>query len=101
MGLSDEERRRLERLEQELAAADPDLAQKLAGPTCSRAASTTLYGVMAATAGFAMVTAGIITQNTIVGITGFLLMIGAVDWSLNRIRPQPTCPRSRHGPRAP
>lgn len=98
MALSDEERRRLEKLEQELAAADPVLAQELAGLTRSRAGSTTLYGALAATAGFALVIAGIITKNTIVGITGFLLMVGAADWSLNSILRRPTTPRSRHGP---
>ena len=98
MALSDEERRRLEKLEQELAATDPALAQELAGLTRSRARSTTLYGVLAVTAGFALVIAGIITKNTIVGVTGFLLMVGAADRSLNRILRRPTIPRSRHGP---
>src|SRR5690349_17070710 len=68
MALSDEERRRLEELERELAAAHPDLAWKLqSGFTRSRAGHRVMYGVLVTVAGFAVLVAGIITDLTIIG----------------------------------
>ncbi|WP_461186587.1 DUF3040 domain-containing protein [Arthrobacter sp. Z4-13] len=90
MALSDEERRHLEKLEQELAAADPALAQKLARLTHHRATSETFYGVQAAIAGFALIIAGIITKIIAIGAigaVGFLLMVAGGDCTLNRILP--------------
>lgn len=87
VALSDEERRRLEKLEQELAAADPELARQLAGRTRSRATSGTLYGVLVTVAGFALIMAGIITKLTIIGAVGFLLMIAGGEWFLRGIYP--------------
>ena len=88
MGLSDEERRRLEKLEQELAATDTDLARELrSGLARSRAGQRTVYGVLAALAGFALVIAGISTQLTIIGVIGFLLTIAGAHWFLSGLRP--------------
>jgi UPF0716 family protein affecting phage T7 exclusion len=87
VALSDEERRRLEKLEQGLAAADPDLARQLAGGTHIRAPSGTLYGVLVIVAGFALIIAGIITKLTIIGAVGFLLMIAGGEWIFRGIRP--------------
>lgn len=54
MALFDEERRRLEKLEQDLAASDPDLARKLqSGVPRGRAAAGSLYAIGAARTGFA------------------------------------------------
>ncbi|MDQ1058382.1 broad specificity phosphatase PhoE [Arthrobacter globiformis] len=48
MALSDEERRHLENLEQELAAADPDLNRILqSGLRRNRATARIVYGVLA------------------------------------------------------
>jgi sensor domain CHASE-containing protein len=98
VALSDEERRRLEKLEQELAAADPDLARELAGLTRSRATSKTLSGVLTVIGGFALIIAGIITKNTIIGVVGFLLMVGAADRTLNDILRRPKCHEAGHEP---
>jgi hypothetical protein len=87
VALSDEERRRLEKLEQELAAADPDLARELAGLPRSRATSATLHGVLTVIVGFALIIAGIITKLTIIGALGFLLMVAGGEWLLRSIRP--------------
>lgn len=76
MALSDEERRRLEKLEQELAASDPDLARKLQSEAPkAREASRIVYGAVTAMAAFGLVIAGIITKLTVIGAVGFLLMI--------------------------
>lgn len=62
MGLSDEERRRLEKLEQELAMTGPGLDRQLQkGISRRRGSACTVYGVLAVLAGFALVIAGIIT----------------------------------------
>jgi hypothetical protein len=89
MALSDEERRRLEQLEKELAAAHPDLAWKLqSGFTRSRARHRVIYGVLVTVAGFAVLVAGIITDLTIIGVIGFGLMVSGGYWFLEGIHPQ-------------
>ena len=84
MALSDEERRRLDKLEQELALTDPDLDQQLqAGWSRNRVSPRTIYGVLAAFAGFGLVIVGIITQLAVIGVAGFLLMIAGARWFLS------------------
>ena len=89
MGLSDEERRRLEKLEQELAAADPDLDRKLqSGTPYRRPAALAVRGVLAVIAGFALVIAGIAAELTVIGALGFLLMVAGAHWFLNGLHPK-------------
>jgi Flp pilus assembly protein TadB len=87
MALSDEERRRLEKLEQELAATDPDLDQQLqAGLSRNLASPRTVYGILAVFAvfaGFALVIAGIVTQLAVIGVAGFLGMVAGASWFLS------------------
>ncbi|HYH76736.1 MAG TPA: DUF3040 domain-containing protein [Arthrobacter sp.] len=84
MSLSDEERRRLDKLEQELAATDPDLDRQLqAGLSRNRATPRTVYGLLAVFAGFALVIAGIVTQLAVIGVAGFLLMVAGASWFLS------------------
>ena len=81
MALSDEERRRLEKLEQELAATDPDLVRQLQdGVSREWASPRTVYGVLTVFAGFGLVIAGIITRQSLIGAAGFLLMVAAGHW---------------------
>jgi hypothetical protein len=92
MALSDEERARLEKLEQELAATDPDLYRKLqTGMPGSRASSHTVYGVLTALSGLGLVITGIITKLTVIGAIGFLLMIAGAYWYLYGL-PRPNRP---------
>lgn len=87
MGLSDDERRRLEKLEQELAATDPDLDRKLqSGARHGRPAALTIRGVLTAIAGFALVIGGVITEQIVVGALGFLLMVAGAYWFLDGLR---------------
>ena len=68
MALSDEERRRLEKLEQKLAETDPGLDRQLQeGMSRGWASARTVYGVLAVLAGFALVIAGIIHQLAVIG----------------------------------
>jgi F0F1-type ATP synthase assembly protein I len=88
MALSDEERRRLEKLEKELAAEHPDLARKLqSGFTRSRSTARAIYGALGALAGFAVVIAGIITDRTIISVIGFLMLVASGHWFLSGILP--------------
>ena len=73
MPLSDEERRRLRELEEELAAEDPDLARQLQDNAPSdRSGARTVYGLLIIVAGFALVIVGISIQLIILGVMGFL-----------------------------
>lgn len=85
--LSDEERRRLEMLEQELAATDPGLNLELQSGEPPGMAARAIIGFLVAVAGFAMIIAGIITQITITGVIGFLLMGAGAHWFLTGLRP--------------
>lgn len=75
MALSDDERRKLEQLEKELAAADPELDQKLQTGLARRRAAA-IYGAIAAAAGVVFLLAGLITNQLLVGVIGFFLMTG-------------------------
>lgn len=75
MALSDEERRRIEKLEQELAETDPGLDRQLQGTSRRWTSARTVYGVLASLAGFALVMTGIINQLPVMGVAGFLLMV--------------------------
>lgn len=73
--MSEEERRRLEELETDLAANDPELAQTLqSGSVQHRFRASTYFGVIASLFGLALLIAGINSQVTVVGVAGFLLM---------------------------
>lgn len=75
MPLSDEERKQLEELEADLAAADPRLAHELvAGSVEHRFRASTSFGAMASLIGIVLLIAGISTQIIVLGVGGFLLM---------------------------
>ncbi|SEJ37418.1 Protein of unknown function [Arthrobacter sp. yr096] len=82
MSLSDEERRSLEELERDLAAADPELAFRLTSGRPRGAMVRTILGSLAVLAGFVMVIAGIITQLVVLGVVGFLLASSGAYWLL-------------------
>lgn len=73
MPLSDDERKRLRELEEELAAQDPHLARKLGARRLSNRPDTRkVYGLLVTIAGLALVILGISLQLTILGVVGFL-----------------------------
>lgn len=91
MALSEEERRRLEMLEQELASTDPDLDRKLqagARNKHDREAAAMARGILTLVAALTLVIVGIATDFIIVGVVGFLLMIVGAHWFLKGIRLQ-------------
>lgn len=87
MALSDEERRHLEKLEQELAAADPDLNRVLQSGLQRKATARIGYGLLAVVSGFVLVIAGISTQLTVIGAVGILLMLAGEHLFLSGLRP--------------
>lgn len=103
MGLSEEERRRLEMLEKELASSDPGLDQKLqvgAPGGHPREAAAMARGVLAFIAAFALVIVGIATELVVVGAAGFLLMVAAAHWFLRDYHFQDWPERQRKPPEA-
>ncbi|MGY4541318.1 hypothetical protein ACVWY0_001227 [Arthrobacter sp. UYNi723] len=86
MPLSDEERRRLEKLEQDLAATDPDLDLELKSGLPRGMAALTVYGLLAVLAGFVLVIAGIIVQVMVLGALGFLMMVAGAHWFVSGFR---------------
>lgn len=81
MALPDEERRRLEKLEQELAATDPCPDRQLQdGVPGELASPRTVYGLLAAFAGFVLVIAGITSELAVIGVAGFLLMVAGANF---------------------
>ncbi|TLM84708.1 DUF3040 domain-containing protein [Pseudarthrobacter sp. NamE5] len=86
MALSEEERRRLDMLEQQLASSDPDLYQKLQAGTPGkqrREAAGMVRGVLTLIAALTLVIVGSATELIIVGAAGFLLMIAGAHWFLD------------------
>jgi hypothetical protein len=94
MPLSDRERKKLEELEADLAADDPQLAQRLSsGSIRFRFTASTYFGALAFLIGLVLLITGVSTQIIVVGVGGFLLM-GAGTYlllgthPLRRRRPQ-------------
>jgi len=83
MALSEEERKRLEKLEQQLASTDPDLDRTLqsgAAGEHSREATTMVYGILTLVGALIVVIVGIATELIIIGAVGFLLMMAGAHW---------------------
>lgn len=73
MPLSDRERKQLEELEADLAADDPQLAQRLSSGTVRLHAKAYL-GLVLCLIGLIVLITGVSTQLIVVGVGGFLLM---------------------------
>ncbi len=87
MPLSEEELRALEQMERALVQEDPKLASTLRGTNLRRAARrrAILAGVCFA-AGLAILMAGAVARQTIVGILGFVVMLVSATIALAAIR---------------
>lgn len=78
MPLSDEEARLLQQLEQSLAAEDPEFASTLRGSRLvartRRVAVLSAFGFLA---GIGLLLAGVMVPQTILGVIGFVAMLGS------------------------
>lgn len=86
MPLSEEEQRLLEQMEQALAADDPKLASTLRGSAlAARGRRQALIAAVVFVLGVAVLMVGAVTQQTLVAVGGFVVMLGsaylfAVAW---------------------
>lgn len=99
MPLSDDERRRLEKLERDLAAADPELDLELQSGSPRHAATRAVYATLTVLAGLAVVIAGILTQLPLVGGAGFLMMVIGAHWALTGLEWHPGSKEGQPGSR--
>lgn len=93
MPLSEEELRLLEQMERALVEDDPKLASTLRGTTVRRQARRRL--VLAAVAfvvGIILLMTGAVASVTVVGIVGFVVMLGAAYLGLSAWRGQNQAP---------
>lgn len=74
MPLSDEERKQLEELEEELKVEDPGLARELLTGWVPALTAHTVLGTVAAFVGVLVLILGVASQFTVIGVIGFLLM---------------------------
>ena len=87
MPLSDKEQKVLEKLELDLAAEDPRLAQQLSsGFLQSRFKASRYFAAIACWIGVVLLIAGIEAQLTVIGVGGFLLMGTGTYFLLERAR---------------
>jgi Protein of unknown function (DUF3040) len=73
MPLSDRERKQLEQLEADLAANDPQLAQRLSSGSV-RLRAKAYVGLILCLIGLILLITGVSTQLIVVGVGGFLAM---------------------------
>ena len=87
MPLSEEELRLLEQMERALVAEDPKLASAMRGTTMRRHARRRAYIAAGAFGvGVAVLMTGAVLSQTIVGIIGFVLMLGSAYVALSAWR---------------
>lgn len=87
MPLSEEELRLLEQMERALVEEDPKLASTLRGTTMQRAARRrTIVACVVFVLGVAALTTGVVMQQPVVGILGFVVMLGAATFGFTAAR---------------
>lgn len=78
MPLSDEEARLLQQLEQSLAAEDPEFASTLRGSRLvARTRRVAVLSALGFLAGIGLLLAGVMVPQTVLGVIGFVLMLGS------------------------
>lgn len=83
MPLSEEELRLLEQMERALVAEDPKLASTLRGTRMRKHARRQMaVGILAFIVGVAVLMSGAVLHQTLLGIAGFVVMLGAAYFTL-------------------
>ncbi|HET7357949.1 MAG TPA: DUF3040 domain-containing protein [Nocardioidaceae bacterium] len=101
MPLSEEELRLLEQMERALVAEDPKLASTLRGTALRRNARRRAYVAAAAfVIGVGVLMAGAVMRQTIVGIIGFVVMLGSAYIALVSWKGQDRAATGTAGPAA-
>ncbi len=84
MPLSEEELRLLEQMERALVAEDPKLASTLRGTKLRKQARRHMVlGVLAFALGIAVLMGGVILSEPLIGVLGFVIMLGSAYVTLN------------------
>ena len=83
MPLSEEELRLLEQMERALVAEDPKLASTLRGTKLRKQARRQMFlGILAFIVGIAVLMGGAILQKPVIGVAGFVIMLGSAYLTL-------------------
>jgi hypothetical protein len=91
--LSEEELRLLEQMERALVAEDPKLASTMRGTRLRvTARRRALLGAIVFVVGVVVLMTGAVSQNTVVGIVGFVVMLGSAYVALSSWRGQNRAP---------
>ncbi len=102
MPLSEHEQRLLEQMERALYAEDPKFATSMRN---SRGGAgdrrRVAFGVVALLVGLGLLVAGVAAKLVVVGVIGFLAMLGGLWLAISALRPGPEQPASPAGPGAP
>ncbi|MCH6472497.1 DUF3040 domain-containing protein [Sinomonas terrae] len=81
MPLSNEERKQLEELEQELTVEDPKLARELlSGSLGPSLPARAVFSILTVSVGFVVLILGIALQFTVLGVAAFVLMGAGAYW---------------------
>ncbi|MFZ2503135.1 MAG: DUF3040 domain-containing protein [Nocardioides sp.] len=90
MPLSEEELRLLEQMERALVAEDPKFASTLRGTTLRHVARRrAILAGIALVGGMAILLAGAMSTNTIIGILGFVVMLISATIAVTALRSRP------------
>lgn len=90
MPLSEEELRLLEQMERALSAEDPKFASALQGTSLRRAQRRrAIVSGVVLVGGVALLMTGVISGISLVGVLGFLVMVGSTSIGLSAIRGRP------------
>ena len=90
MPLSEHEQRLLEQMERALYAEDPKFATSMRNPrSVAGDRRRVALGVIAFFVGIGLLLAGVTTQLVVVGVVGFLAMLGGIWLAVAAFRPRP------------
>ena len=93
MPLSEEELRLLEQMERALVEEDPKFASTLRGTSLrSIARRRAILAGLCFVGGVALMMTGVVAQEIVVGILGFLVMLGSATVALTALRGQRAAP---------
>lgn len=92
MPLSEEELRLLEQMERALVEDDPKLASTLRGTTQHQVTRRrVVLGGLVLVVGIALLVVGVLMEQTVLGILGFVVMLGGAALAITVVRsPQPS-----------
>jgi hypothetical protein len=98
MPLSEHEQRLLEQMERALYAEDPKFATSMRNPrTVAGDKRRVALGVVAFLIGIGLLLAGVATQLVVVGVVGFLAMLGGIWLAVLAFRPRTENPAAAAG----